>query len=297
MTDKRIFRRIVAAVALSPWRDLVLGESARLAAACSTPLTVLHVGSASPKTRTLLGQSMAGVGLDPQTTPLLITPGDPVRRIRETAIDQEADLIIIGAMEQETLMRYYFGSVARSIARHAPCSVLLLAHPRSTVAAFSTLVLDVDYSPNAPHALELCVELARREHSRKIYMVHDYQILGLSMAGEMDPDGGVSYRRKCQGEETRRLREFISTVEVGDLSIEPVCQYGPEGWKVVDYAHQVEADLLILPAPVEGLGFMDRVFPHDLEWSLRRLPCALLVARPAPAQGAPPSIAKEAGTS
>ena len=55
--------------------------------------------------------------------------GKPVDVILQTCTNENIDLLILGALQQEKLLKYYVGSIARKITRKAPCSVLLLIKP------------------------------------------------------------------------------------------------------------------------------------------------------------------------
>ena len=45
------------------------------------------------------------------------------------------------------------------------------------------------------------------------------------------------------------------------------------------YAHDVDADLLVIPSERSHAGFLERIFPSDVEWVLREIPCNLWVVR------------------
>jgi len=52
--------------------------------------------------------------------------------ILDTASEWQADLIVLGSHGRKGFSRFMLGSVAESVARHAPCSVLIVrAHPGS----------------------------------------------------------------------------------------------------------------------------------------------------------------------
>lgn len=279
MSQGALFSHILAGVTPSPWLDLILGQSRRLAQLAGARLSLVHVGSPDSPAVTDIQQAMARTGLDPAVTSLETVPGDPVRRIKDTARRLGADLIVVGAVEREGLFKYYLGSVARSLARGAPCSVLLLSHSLSPPGPFSRIVMATDYTANSEMALSWCVELGRRDQAQALYVVYDYQVLGLSMAAGLEGRGATHYRQLCRLDEMEKLKAFLAAVDTTSLNIEPTCLYGREGWQSMEFARRVDADLLVMPAPQEDLVFVDRVFPHDLEWSLRQLPCALLVAR------------------
>lgn len=60
------------------------------------------------------------------TTPHLLQDSVPGRAIVQLATEQSVDLIAIGARGLGALDRFLLGSVSDSIAKHAPCSVLII---------------------------------------------------------------------------------------------------------------------------------------------------------------------------
>ena len=51
--------------------------------------------------------------------------GDPGTTIVEVAVDEDADLIVVGATKAGVVRRLLGGSVADQVAHHAPCPVLI----------------------------------------------------------------------------------------------------------------------------------------------------------------------------
>lgn len=52
--------------------------------------------------------------------------GDPAQEIVDAALEDEADLIVVGSHGRTGLERLLIGSVARKVVTHAPCSVLVV---------------------------------------------------------------------------------------------------------------------------------------------------------------------------
>ncbi|MFI5461518.1 MAG: universal stress protein, partial [Isosphaerales bacterium] len=59
----------------------------------------------------------------------LVEEGSPAHRLVEMAVSWQADLIVVGTHGQTGLKRLLFGSVARAVLYHAPCSVLIVPGP------------------------------------------------------------------------------------------------------------------------------------------------------------------------
>jgi nucleotide-binding universal stress UspA family protein len=57
-----------------------------------------------------------------------IETGDPGERIYAVAVDEKADLIVMGSHHSGALRRLLGGSIADDVTHHAPCPVLLIRH-------------------------------------------------------------------------------------------------------------------------------------------------------------------------
>jgi nucleotide-binding universal stress UspA family protein len=55
--------------------------------------------------------------------------GDPETAILEHAKEWGADVIVVGSHDRSRIERFLMGSIAESVVKHAPCSVLVLKHP------------------------------------------------------------------------------------------------------------------------------------------------------------------------
>jgi nucleotide-binding universal stress UspA family protein len=61
---------------------------------------------------------------------LVFATGSPAEEILRAAERHRADLIVMGSKGLTGLDRYLLGSVSRKVARHAPCSVLVVRNRR-----------------------------------------------------------------------------------------------------------------------------------------------------------------------
>jgi nucleotide-binding universal stress UspA family protein len=58
-----------------------------------------------------------------------VEEGDPRSKVIDYAASWKADLVLVGSHGRKGLDRFLVGSVAESVARHAPCSVLIVRVP------------------------------------------------------------------------------------------------------------------------------------------------------------------------
>jgi len=82
--------------------------------------------------------------------------GDPAHEILKTAEAMEADLIVVGAQGLRGLERFLLGSVARNVAKHARCPVLVA---RDVAHDLQRVVVATDGSEHARHALQFAARL------------------------------------------------------------------------------------------------------------------------------------------
>ncbi len=71
-------------------------------------------------------EKLAGAGFKVDTA---VEKGDVRLKIIDSAADWGADLIVVGSHGRSGISRLLLGSVAEFVARHAPCSVLIVRIP------------------------------------------------------------------------------------------------------------------------------------------------------------------------
>jgi nucleotide-binding universal stress UspA family protein len=81
-------------------------------------------------------------------TEVQVRVGDPVEQLVSVALEQSANLLIVGTHGRRGLRRLVLGSVAERVARAAPCPVLVV-RPRD-VAAMEAVPRPDPIDPNAP---------------------------------------------------------------------------------------------------------------------------------------------------
>jgi len=73
----------------------------------------------------MIEKGHAESGVDSIPYDLIITSGTPYAEIVETAEKNNYELILIGHRGLSNVERFFIGSVAAKVARHAPCDVLV----------------------------------------------------------------------------------------------------------------------------------------------------------------------------
>jgi nucleotide-binding universal stress UspA family protein len=154
------FETIGVAMAFSPRLEGVLGEAWKLASAFDAQLLLMHIGERTRTKESRLDELFQRLGIDESKVRIIWSDGDPVTTLLELCKLNIVDLLILGAMRKENVLRYYLGSVARSISRKAKCSVLLLTEPKPEGTVFKRMVVNrwkvpKPFTPSTPQFILL----------------------------------------------------------------------------------------------------------------------------------------------
>ncbi len=271
-------RTVLVPIALSSRAAAVAVEGHRWATLLGAKTVIVHVGTEStarPRIQAILDEH----GL--ADAELVVCRGRPGAAVVEVAREQKADLIVAGALEKEGALTYFFGSVARQMARQAPCSVLLLKDPRVESHPAMRWVVSTACDEAGLGMLAFLAELARRAEPARIDVVTEYCVSGADWAleGDLDMRTADARRSGFHREEQGRLADFLAESALEGMNVRAVCLRGRVGHASAEYAREHGADVLFAMAP-SHLGFWDRFIQHGVEFALESLPCALWLYRP-----------------
>ena len=122
-------KKILVGIAFSPNLKPNIFEAVRLANMFEAQLVGVHVGEKTVKKEQQLSQLISEAPILKLPVKTVWQKGKPVDIILKTSVEENINLLILGALQQENLYKYYVGSVARELTRKANCSVLLLIKP------------------------------------------------------------------------------------------------------------------------------------------------------------------------
>ena len=274
------FHALAVAVTPSPTSRALLHEAVRLQQLFGAPLQVVHAGRLGTREQAGIRSAMQDAGLAPESLEIR-SSRTTVDGILSSVKEHQIDLLIAGALERESLMQSYLGSVARRLLRRASCSVLLFTRPSVPPRPFRNIHALVDYTTAGEEALRVAQALALLDQASGLHLVRDYFIPGFSTVSA-DPAltaEGRQLRRTWQQEEEEMMRLFVRGAQLSGLPVDSVCLYGREGLETARYVREQGADLLVVTAPERELRMLDRLFPERLEHILERLPSNLLLVR------------------
>lgn len=276
-----LHKRVGLALAFSPRLKSILGEVAYHLPNLGEELSLVHVGPPDEERKAYLNTLLPEFGFSPERIHVEWEEGDPSNALNNAIDKLNLNLLVAGALEKEKPLRYYLGTVAHNLVRTASSSLLLLTTPEEVGTPFRRIVVVVDYTESSLIALGRALRLAARERADKVWVlrvVSDYGT-AMAMADNVRGDKMSEYRSRPLREEQMMLRDLIDAAGSSFVSVEPVCIEGTTGLAAAEFARDHDADLLVMPSSSRRAHFFERLFPSDMEWVLREIPCNLWVVR------------------
>ena len=277
------YSTVVVGVAFSPNLQANVFEALRMSVFFRATLVMVHVGEKTSEKEAVLTKIISGFEGHPHDIHVFWRAGNPVEVLLNACNSEQADLLILGAIKREGLLKYYLGSVARKITRNAPCDVLLLIKPSVNRVACATGVVNGLAHPKTEETIARAFYVLSNLGAQKLTIVEE--IPEDSVAIKVDDDR--SLRKSTIAKERIKLREnsrvqlLLNNIpdkvkETLEIIVQPI--FGRRGYSIGHFARVRRADLLIMNAP-NKLTVWDRLFPHDLEYILSDLPTDVLIVR------------------
>ncbi len=280
---KNEYNTVLVGVAFSPNLQANVFEALRMSALFDASLVMVHVGE---KTRSKEAKLQKIIADFPGSTPehtVLWKAGHPAEVLLRACEDEKADILILGALKREGLLKYYIGSVARKLTRKCHCDVLLLIKPSVERMPCSYAVVN-----------GLAHEKTEKAIARAFYVLDSLGATRLTVVEEIpeddvaikvDDDHGLRkstiVKERIKMREDSRVKKILMHIpEKLKRTINYDVQhiFGRRGYSIGHFARVKRADLLVMNAPSK-LTLLDRLFPHDLEYILSDLPTDVLIVR------------------
>lgn len=276
----RKFEKILIGIAFSPNLKPNFFEAVRLANIFEAELVGVHVGEKSKQKEQNIQSLLNEADPLKKNFTTIWQEGKPVDVILETCKNQQIDLLILGALQQEKLYKYYVGSIARKIARKASCSILLLIKPSIKRISCKHIVVNGLEDKKTAITIKTAFVVAKYLNCKKITIVEEIKQEDLHVTFDDD----VSLRKaniakeKIKNREDKRVKNILNGIDCTDLTIKIQPIFGKRGYSIGHYAKIKRADLLVMNAPKKPSWF-DRIFPHDLEYILSEIPTDVLIVK------------------
>ena len=275
-----LYRHLGVAVAFSPRLDALLAETAYRASYLASHVSLIHAGAQTPEKEAQLRAAMQHSGLSGETI-IYWMPGAPDAALLSAVETYGIDLLLAGALEKERPLRYYLGSVARNLVREAPCSLMLLIEPQIRPQPIRRVMVVTDYSEQALIALTKTFRLAERAGAAKVFVVRVLSQYGVDMvlSEGVRRERAHAYQAATRVGEEALLQDLVDAAGECPVPIEAHIIEGHTGYVAAQFARDHHADLLVMPSASRHSHFFERLFPSDMEWVLREIPCNLWVVR------------------
>lgn len=273
------FETIAVGLAFSPRMEIILAEAKKIADACNSKLVLIHVGTKTKEKEKILDNILFNTGIEEKKSKIIWAEGDTVDTILKLCKLNIVDLLILGALEKENIIKFYLGSIARTISRKAKCSVLLVTNSSQQKIKHKVIINAGADHPKTTHTINTAFYFAKHTGIKEVTLVHEVHApaLAMAMADSSSAPEVTKYKKEYTEEETNKLHSIISKCDTGNLKINEKIIKGKPGYAIRQYAETKKADLLVINSPDTHLTFLDRIFTHDIEYVLADLPCNLLI--------------------
>ncbi len=277
---------ILLATDLSARGDRALDRALQLAKELHTKLIVLHVMESHAVTARLttpvwrrlstdhkalaereLAEDLANAEIP---TEVVVTNGDPLVRIMETADSFGCSLIVTGTARDETLGRLLLGTTVEKLARQARQPVLVVkTRPRKP---YRNVLVATDFSPGSRQALHAALQLVP---GADLTLFHAYDV---PFQGKNVPDDAVT--RSFYKAAEQSSREFMAETPAlaGVAAPRVVLECGQPETVLSEYSFNHRPDLVVTGTHGRT-GLLRTAIGSVAERLLEALPSDVLIVR------------------
>jgi len=275
------FQTLLFGFAFSPSLKANVFEVTRLASFFNSKLIFVHVGEKTREKEAEFNQLLEQCSLKPAIIDTHWKSGEPVKVLTDSCREFGIDLLLIGALKRENVLKYYLGSIARKLTRQAACSVLLMLKPSVERSPCRHIVVNGFDSPKTQETVEAAFYVADSLVSQKVTLVEE--ISESRVAISVDDDKSLRKatlrKEKIDRQEKKRVTDIVQKIPLANkksLNWETQSIFGKRGYSIGHYARVVRADLLVMNAQ-KKTGFFSRFYIKDLEYILAELPTDVLI--------------------
>lgn len=241
---------------------------------------LIHVGEKNPLLENKLEEVLIKAGISRDETDIIWEEGKVVNVLFDVCKRERVDLLILGAMQDENMLTYYIGSTARKLSRKPPCSLLLITNPQTAQSKLKSIVVNgIDHEKTA-FTIESALDFAKHFKVNELFVVEEVSSKKVKtrINDEKSLEQAFLEKERMREHENKRVNKLINRMEeFKDLEVSTKCIFGKEGYSIGHFAEVKNADLLVMNGPDRKLGFLQKLFPHNLEYILTNLPCNLMI--------------------
>jgi nucleotide-binding universal stress UspA family protein len=183
--------------------------------------------------------------------------GNPKSKIIDTAQEWRADLIVIGSHGRTGLYRFFMGSLAEAVLRHAHCSVELVRIPPTAKGSKRTggsaagkvrrILLATDDSKFSEAALRLLMEQVQPQKTeiRVLLVVEPPPLLVVREMGGYDPNLEKLWETRTQRAEDL-VAKIAETLRTKCPKVTTAVVQGDPRLKILGAAEKWKAELIVI---------------------------------------------------
>ena len=273
-------KKILIGIAFSPNLKPNIFEAVRMANMFGAQLVGVHVGEKTNKKENQLAQLILEAPKLKYPIKTVWQKGKPVDVILNTAVNENIDLLVLGALQQENLYKYYVGSVAREITRKASCSVLLLIKPSVERIKCNHIVVNGLKDKRTTETIEASFLVSKALECKRITIVEEIsqKEIEVKVSDDYSLRKANINKEKLKRREDSRVNKILGNINTEGISVKIQSIFGKRGYSIGHYDKVKRADLLVMNAPSK-ISILDRIFPHDIEYILTELPTDVLIVK------------------
>ena len=273
-------KKILIGIAFSPNLKPNIFEAIRMANMFGAQLVGVHVGEKTNKKQNQLADLILEAPKLKYPIKTVWQKGKPVDVILNTAVNENIDLLVLGALQQENLYKYYVGSVARELTRKASCSVLLLIKPSVERVKCNHIVVNGLKDKRTTETIEASFLVSKALECKRITIVEEIsqKEIEFKVSDDYSLRKANINKEKLKRREDSRVNKILGNISTDGISVKIQSIFGKRGYSIGHYAKVKRADLLVMNAPSK-ISILDRIFPHDIEYILTELPTDVLIVK------------------
>jgi nucleotide-binding universal stress UspA family protein len=220
----------------------------------------------------ILADAIEFLNLPPDKVKALLIQGEPKDTVCQVAIDEKADLLIMGSRGMSRLESILSNSVSQYVFQLASCPMLLVKDD-VYIRQINRLMVAYDDSAPAKAALNQALEFLRENKSSQLLLA---RVFSEQKAADA----------LAKPEDDLKLASAIAAAKRMGVSYKCVIGVGNPGKEICRLAEEYNADLLILGSPdrrpsiAKTLPDLDRLLGNSISDYVRvKTPCPLLLTR------------------
>ena len=281
---KTLFKKILVGFAFSPNLKANIFTSLRLADSLKAEIFFIHVGKKTSVKKKTFEEILEDSPVQPKLIKVLWEEGGPIPTILKMCEKNKIDLLLLGAVQRENVLRFYVGSIAREITRKAPCSVLLLIKPSIEEVPSKHVVVNALNEPNTEKTIRAAFEFSSLMDIPNVTLVGEISQSKVNVTADDDESlkKVTEIKEGIENEEKNRYDEILKNIPDSlkeNKKIQSQSIFGARGYSIGHYARVVRADLLVLNSETKRSSFISRIFPKDMEHILSELPTDVLIIK------------------